>query len=204
MKFHPRVVLSMASPKQDQTGSSLVEVLVALLLLSFCLLGLARLMAGNLRSHTESVIQANLNLLANDALGRIRANPSELPGSGAGNGYQFTASWSAQQGNMEAAPSPNCIASGCTNAERAAFDLWQLRSNARARLPQGAMSLASTSNSTTNSGWILSLYWFDKDKETLGMNCQDSGANDLTCFNDNATGLQPVTGLRAFNFYFYP
>ncbi|MEY4235648.1 MAG: hypothetical protein RLZZ454_906, partial [Pseudomonadota bacterium] len=70
----------MASPKQDQTGSSLVEVLVALLLLSFCLLGLARLMAGNLRSHTESVIQANLNLLANDALGRIRANPSELSG----------------------------------------------------------------------------------------------------------------------------
>lgn len=202
MKFHPRVVLSMASPKQDQTGSSLVEVLVALLLLSFCLLGLARLMAGNLRSHTESVIQANLNLLANDALGRIRSNPSELPGSGAGNGYHFTASWSAQQGNMEAVPSPNCIASVCTNAERAAFDLWQLRSSVRALLPQGALSLVS--NSTQSGGWILSLYWFDKDKETLGLSCQDSGANDLTCFNDNATGLQPVTGLRAFNFYFYP
>lgn len=194
----------MASPKQDQTGTSLVEVLVALLLLSFCLLGLARLMAGNLRSQTESVIQANLNLLANDALGRIRSNPSELPGSGAGNGYHFTESWSAQQGSMEAAPSPNCIASGCTNAERAAFDLWQLRSNARALLPQGALSLVSNSNSTINSGWILSLYWFDKDKESLGMSCQDSGANDLTCFNDNATGLQPATGVRAFNFYFYP
>ena len=192
----------MASPKQDQTGSSLVEVLVALLLLSFCLLGLARLMAGNLRSHTESVIQANLNLLANDALGRIRSNPSELPGSGAGNGYHFTASWSAQQGSMAAAPSPNCIASGCTNAERAAFDLWLLRSNARALLPQGALTLVS--NSTPNSGWMLSLYWFDKDKESLGQSCQDSGANDLTCFNDNATGIQPVTGVRAFNFYFYP
>jgi len=196
----------MASPKQGQTGSSLIEVLVALLLLSFCLLGLARLMAGNLRSHTESVIQANLNLLANDALGRMRSNPSELPGSGAGNGYHFAASWIAQQSTIEATPSPNCIASGCTNAERAAFDLWQLRSSARALLPQGAMSLVSNSNtnSTPNSGWILSLYWFDKDKETLGMSCQDSGANDLTCFNDNATGLQPVTGLRAFNFYFYP
>ena len=194
----------MASPKQDQTGSSLVEVLVALLLLSFCLLGLARLMAGNLRSHTESVIQANLNLLANDALGRMRSNPSELPGSGAGNGYHFAASWIAQQSTIEAMPSPNCIASGCTNAERAAFDLWQLRSNARALLPQGALSLVSNSISTPNSGWILSLYWFDKDKESLGLSCQDSGANDLTCFNDNATGLQPVTGLRAFNFYFYP
>ena len=192
----------MASPKQDQTGSSLVEVLVALLLLSFCLLGLARLMAGNLRSHTESVIQANLNLLANDALGRIRANPSELPGSGAGNGYHFAALWSAQQGSMEAAPSPNCISSACTNAERTAFDLWQLRSNARALLPQGALSLVS--NSTQSGGWILSLYWFDKDKETLGLSCQDSGANDLTCFNDNAAGIQPVTGVRAFNFYFYP
>ena len=179
---------------------------MALLLLSFCLLGLARLMAGNLRSHTESVIQANLNLLANDALGRMRSNPSELPGSGAGNGYHFAASWIAQQSTIEATPSPNCIASGCTNAERAAFDLWQLRSSARALLPQGAMSLVSNSNtnSTPNSGWILSLYWFDKDKETLGMNCQDSGAKDLTCFNDNATGLQPVTGVRAFNFYFYP
>jgi type IV pilus assembly protein PilV len=194
----------MASPKQGQTGSSLIEVLVALLLLSFCLLGLARLMAGNLRSHTESVIQANLNLLANDALGRIRANPSELPGSGAGNGYHFAAEWSAQQGSMEAAPSLNCISSACTNAERASFDLWELRSNARALLPQGALSLVSNSNSTPNSGWILSLYWFDKDKESLGQSCQDSSANDLTCFNDNATGIQPVTGVRAFNFYFYP
>jgi type IV pilus assembly protein PilV len=194
----------MALPQQSQSGSSLVEVLVALLLLSFCLLGLARLMASNLRSHTESVIQANLNLLANDALGRVRANTSELLGSGAGNGYQFAASWSAQQGSMEAAPSPNCITSACTNAERAAFDLWQLRSSARALLPQGALSLVSNSTSTPNSGWILSLYWFDKDKESLGQSCQDSGANDLTCFNDNATGIQPVTGVRAFNFYFYP
>ena len=194
----------MALPPQSQSGSSLVEALVALLLLSFCLLGLARLMAGNLRSHTESVIQANLNLLANDALGRVRANPSELPGSGAGNGYHFAGAWSAQQGSMEAAPSPNCITSACTNIERAAFDLWQLRSSARALLPQGALSLVSNSNSTPNSGWILSLYWFDKDKESLGLSCQDSGANDLTCFNDNATGIQPVTGVRAFNFYFYP
>jgi type IV pilus assembly protein PilV len=194
----------MASPQQSQSGSSLIEVLVALLLLSFCLLGLARLMAGNLRSHTESVIQANLNLLANDALGRIRSNPSELPGLGAGNGYHFAASWIAQQSTIEATPSPNCITSACTNAERASFDLWQLRSSARALLPQGALSLVSNSNSTPNSGWILSLYWFDKDKESLGLSCQDSGVNDLTCFNDNATGIQPVTGVRAFNFYFYP
>jgi type IV pilus assembly protein PilV len=194
----------MASPQQSQSGSSLIEVLVALLLLSFCLLGLARLMAGNLRSHTESVIQANLNLLANDALGRIRSNPSELPGLGAGNGYHFAASWIAQQSTIEATPSPNCITSACTNAERTAFDLWQLRSSARALLPQGALSLVSNSNSTPNSGWILSLYWFDKDKESLGLSCQDSGVNDLTCFNDNATGIQPVTGVRAFNFYFYP
>jgi type IV pilus assembly protein PilV len=194
----------MASPQQSQSGSSLIEVLVALLLLSFCLLGLARLMAGNLRSHTESVIQANLNLLANDALGRIRSNPSELPGSGAGNGYHFAASWIAQQSTIEATPSPNCITSACTNAERASFDLWQLRSSARALLPQGALSLVSNSHSTPNSGWILSLYWFDKDKESLGQSCQDSSANDLTCFNDNATGIQPVTGVRAFNFYFYP
>ena len=177
---------------------------MALLLLSFCLLGLARLMAGNLRSHTESVIQANLNLLANDALGRIRSNPSELPGLGAGNGYHFAASWIAQQSTIEATPSPNCITSACTNAERASFDLWQLRSSARALLPQGALSLVSNSHSTPNSGWILSLYWFDKDKESLGLSCQDSGVNDLTCFNDNATGIQPVTGVRAFNFYFYP
>jgi hypothetical protein len=150
------------------------------------------------------VIQANLNLLANDALGRIRSNPSELPGLGAGNGYHFAASWIAQQSTIEATPSPNCITSACTNAERASFDLWQLRSSARALLPQGALSLVSNSHSTPNSGWILSLYWFDKDKESLGQSCQDSSANDLTCFNDNATGIQPVTGVRAFNFYFYP
>ena len=194
----------MDTPKRVQSGSSLIEVLVALLLLSFCILGLARLMAGNLRAYTESVIQANLNLLANDAFGRIRANPSELPGLVAGMGYHFEASWSDQQDGSGAAPYPDCSASPCTNAERAAFDIWQLRTNARTLLPQGALRLVRDSPSDPNSGWVLSWYWFDKDKESLGLSCQDSGANDLTCFNDNATGLQPVTGLRAFNFYFYP
>jgi hypothetical protein len=64
----------MDTPKRVQSGSSLIEVLVALLLLSFCILGLARLMAGNLRAYTESVIQANLNHLANDAFGPIPQN----------------------------------------------------------------------------------------------------------------------------------
>jgi type IV pilus assembly protein PilV len=190
----------MDTHKRGQSGSSLIEVLVALLLLSFCILGLARLMAGNLRAYTESVIQANLNLLANDAFGRIRANPSELPGLDAGMGYHFEASWSDQQDGSGAAPYPDCSASPCTNAERAAFDIWQLRTNARTLLPQGALSVVRQSDSDPNSGWVLSWYWFEKDKESMGLGCQDSGANALTCF----FGTQPVAGVRAFNIYFYP
>ena len=190
----------MDTPKRVQSGSSLIEVLVALLLLSFCVLGLARLMAGNLRAHTESVIQAHLNLLANDAFGRIRANPSELPGLGAGNGYLFEASWSDQQDSSAAVPYPDCSASPCANAERAAFDIWQLRTNARTLLPQGALRLTKDSSSDPNSGWVLSWYWLDKEKESMGLGCQDSGANALTCF----VGTPPVAGVRAFNFYFYP
>lgn len=190
----------MDTNRRVQSGSSLIEVLVALLLLSFCVLGLARLMAGNLRAHNESVIQAHLNLLANDAFGRIRANPSELPGLGAGNGYLFEASWSDQQDSSAAAPSPHCSASPCSSAERAAFDIWQLRTNARTLLPQGALSVVRHSDSDPNSGWVLSWYWFDKDKESMGLGCQDSGANALTCF----LGTPPVAGVRVLNFYFYP
>lgn len=190
----------MDTHKRVQSGSSLIEVLVALLLLSFCVLGLARLMAGNLRAHTDSAIQANINLLANDAFGRIRANPSELPGLGAGNGYHFEASWSDQQDSNGAAPYPDCSASPCTNAERAAFDIWQLRSNARTLLPQGALRLVRDSPSNPNSGWVLSWYSFDKEKDSMGLGCQDSGANALTCF----VGTQPVAGVRVLNFYFYP
>lgn len=56
-------------------GFSLIEVLIALLVLSFGLLGLAFLQAAGLRFNNDSYMRSQATLLAYDLVDRMRANP---------------------------------------------------------------------------------------------------------------------------------
>jgi type IV pilus assembly protein PilV len=55
-------------------GISLIEMLVALLVLSFGLLGLAGLQATSLRNNTSALFRSQANAVAFDIMDRMRAN----------------------------------------------------------------------------------------------------------------------------------
>lgn len=59
-------------------GFSLLEVLIAVLILAIGILGAASLQLSALRYHSGSLHATQASLLANDLLERVRANPEQL------------------------------------------------------------------------------------------------------------------------------
>ena len=89
-------------------GASLIEVLVALLVLATGALGLVGLQIVSAQNNRAALERSLATLFAGDMLERIRANPEVLyPSIGEGPPGTFG----------------NCVAKACTPAELAAFDV---------------------------------------------------------------------------------
>ena len=97
-------------------GFSLVEVLIALIVMSVGMLGIAGLYVQSMQAGRSSMLRHHAVTLAGDIADRIRANPSA--------GAAYTAAAGADN---------NCVAQNtdCTIAEMAANDifLWQQQAN---------------------------------------------------------------------------
>ena len=106
---------------QGQRGFSLVEVLIALVVLSVGMLGVAGLYVQSMQASRTSVLRHHAVILAGDVADRIRANPQ------AGIAYQGTG-----QDN-------NCVASfvNCDAAAMAGHDILLWKQQAAETLPSG-------------------------------------------------------------------
>ncbi len=100
-------------------GFTMIEVLVALVIVSVGLLGMAGLIAEAQKSVLETQQRASALHLANDIIARMTANSSGL------------ASYDGDVASVPTTPALLCNASGanCTPAQVAAFDLWQWSGN---------------------------------------------------------------------------
>jgi type IV pilus assembly protein PilV len=198
---------------RHQRGATLVEVLVSILLLSFTLLGIAGLMAATLRYQLGVESRSVITLLLNDTGNRLRVNLSQIAGFDA-SPYLYAASWASQQAAISPAPT-DCgpgASVPCTGAQRAAYDLWEIRSTARRSLPQGSLQISGS----TLAGLVVTFMWFDKDyTEHLSASAPASLRTSTTCGGNPATALQETCcpsaagvsstpGVRCLNFSFLP
>ena len=122
-------------------GFTMVEVLVAVIVLSVGLLGLAGLQAASLRNNQQSYMRSQSILLVNDIAERMRAN---LPG---------VQSASYDQGaGAPAVAKVNCTTiTGCSSADLASNDLFEWTRDVGSSLPSGQalVCLDSTPNDGT-------------------------------------------------------
>lgn len=99
-----------------QTGTSLIEILVAVFVVSVGLLGVARMELLSKQSGYEAIQRTTASMLAHDMMEKIRANPSSLVNY---------SSIVVGDGGV-ATPGTNCAAANCpTAAEIATYDIWQ-------------------------------------------------------------------------------
>lgn len=125
-----------------QRGFNLVEVLIALIIMSVGMLGIAGLYVQSLQAGRTSTFRHHAITLAGDIADRIRANPMALAAyAGAGNDN-------------------GCIGGtkNCTAAEMAAQDILVWEAQADATLPAGDVTItfnggASPPEYTINVSW---------------------------------------------------
>lgn len=142
---------------QRQHGFTLLEVLVALLIVSIGLLGLAALMSTSLKNNQGASQRSQATWLAYDILDRMRANET-LALSGA---YNIT----------QGATAPACPANANTSAQVVQCDKSQWEAELAAALPSGDGSV-----SVNNQGVAtITVYW--NDSRGLGLLTTNTNAN---------------------------
>lgn len=112
-----------------QRGMTLIESLVALVVLALGVLGLIGFQMRTLKDSRDGVGRSRAIVAVQDIAERIRTNPELVAVTLAAN---YTAAFGAL-----AAPAQNCTNTACTPAQLAAYDLWRWKANISAALPGG-------------------------------------------------------------------
>lgn len=159
----PRFSKTKLRPARSYAGVSLVEVLVALVVLSVGMLGIAALYVESLRSGRSALTRSQAVVLAADMADRIRANPS---------GRDNYAKTVDATGTI----SPDCVqgGAGCAPATMAAHDIavWYQMLDSRAATPAAPTSLPAgrgtidVNNGTIPWTYTITVSWSESGQTT--------------------------------------
>lgn len=153
--------------RKMQSGISMVEVLVAIVVLSFGLLGLAGLQVDGLRSNHDAYMRSQATLLAYDMLDRMRANLQ-----GVENGFYDDL--------FATTPTdPGCISTGCTIQEITQHDAFEWNTTLSEMLPAGQ---GKVTGSGTGSIFSITVMWDERRTGATGVACSGNPQVDLACF----------------------
>ncbi|MGH1360964.1 MAG: type IV pilus modification protein PilV [Burkholderiaceae bacterium] len=159
----------------SQAGMSLIEVLVAMVILSFGMISFAGLQASSIKQGKMAQYRTVASQLATDFADRMRANANEAVNNAS---YDYPQAYAPMGAAMAV---PACAAVLCTEAEIAAIDLAQWRNLARVSLPGGSLfsiTDAAAPVLTAVDFWVL---WQDPNQDDLndvGMNCPPEIGNN--------------------------
>ena len=135
MRFARRGAGLNTGMRRRVRGFTLLEILVALLVLSVGLLGLAGLQTFSLRNNHSAFLRSQAIVLAYDALDRIRSNRDQAL---LGTGSAYNATYSDSPGAVD-------CSSNCTSSRIAQYDLAAWKADV-ARLPGGQARIAIDAN----------------------------------------------------------
>jgi len=157
--------------RRTSAGFSLLEVLIALVILSVGLLGIAALISTALKSNDSAYMRTQATALAYNIIDRMRAN---IPAAN-NLSYNVTMPASAATG---ASPT-TCTTGSCSSGQLATYDLAQWEYDLAQQLPQGrgAIAAATAAGIVTVSVTVL---WNDSRAHD---SLQKSGAPTATTFS---------------------
>ncbi len=179
----------------DQQGSALIEALVALLVLAFGVLGLARLQVSALTESRNTNARAVAVQLSGDLAERMqsnaavrRANPDPHP---------YENDW-----GDPAAAVTDCLNTACNGVALAAFDLQAWKRNVQTLLPNGDARVFRSNTDTNQFGVLMRWTDFDAKNEALAAQAEDELYNRADAVTDATgavgTGRDDVTCPQGF------
>jgi len=144
-------------------GFTLIEVMVAVLVMSIGLLGLASLQATSLRFNNDSSAQTQATYLANDMVDRMRTNVSRAA--------DYPAKAEVKNANCHKA-------AGCTPDEMAANDINEWN-QALATLATGQGTISALGGGL----YTITVMWDEQRSGAIGTNCDPDDPADLRCIS---------------------
>lgn len=160
-----RMPMRLINSHHKQRGFSLIEALVAFLILSVGMLGVASLQTISLRSGQTAALRSVAVIKAGEILDRIRANPTQIANYAVGAGAGGTNNGC------------NDGTSSCTPAALAADDLFHWKAGLKDALPNNAGTTASIVINPPAAGLILTdvvvtINWQERDAESSAIQNQ--------------------------------
>lgn len=150
-------------------GFTLLEVMIALVIFSIGLLGLAGLQAGGLRSNTQAQLRTIATIQAYDMAERIRANPRGVE-DGDYNAFD------------DATPTAeDCISAACTADEMATYDYYEWVTNTQNVLPSGHGTVSSNVVNGVRL-FTITVMWDEERTGVNGTGCSGDPTVDLKCY----------------------
>lgn len=114
----PAIRTRLPEGRASQSGFTLIEALIAALILAIGVLGVVSLLTMSKVSQHEGMDRVRAVALADDMVERIRRNPGGMAIYDAGLGNPLGGA------DPDAMPTKDCRVSACTATELATFDLW--------------------------------------------------------------------------------
>lgn len=179
---------------RTQHGLTLIEVLVAVVVLSVGLLGVASLQLASLRESNRSNERSLATILAYDIADRMRAN---IQGTANGK-YLISASTSPDaptvSGNATALDycrtdfTNTSTANICNGSEMAMADIYDWRMTVQNSLPGGVGQIQCADADNTDaddcsagSTFLITVMWDEQRSGNTGTGCDPGEATDLLC-----------------------
>lgn len=145
---------------QRESGSSMIEVLVTLLVFTIGMLGLAALQLNSLQGTSDSAQRSQTTWLLQDIAERIRANPEGTAAAYATAANCAVLPAEACADYYDPATSAKVNATNCTAVQMAAFDRWETQCSYAAIAAFNSIDARFTSRDFINapaSGTTLSI-----------------------------------------------
>jgi len=142
---------------------TLMEVLVALLVLSIGMLGIAGLQLAAIRSSTTAYWQSQATWFAYEIADRMRANPTAVTGG------------SYSGADVDGTEAAVDCSGGCAPANIAGYDLYEWGQRLTA-LPAGQGTVVDNGDGT----YTISVMW-DEAGGATGTGCDPADEDDKTC-----------------------
>ena len=136
----------------SQSGFTLIEVLITLVIFAVGLLGLATLQLRGMQYIHSAYIHTQVQILSYDMLDRLRANRIEAMSN---NTYTWELTADPD------APGTNCATSACTDTQMAQFDIFEWREILSEHLPQGKGAISFENLATGGRLYTIDIRWLD-------------------------------------------